>query len=211
MPDEGSQNSTEPSQPSQSTHTLQGVLLSTHPLTRELSDLSGSYANGAAGTGGVPGVIFPEPSPGSSPWRQAYVASKLPPPSTKRPPSLCNAAGRIESVDVIDDIFEDASLDLSRSKGHNRIPVTVLLMDGSKHTYELLQIWIDRSVDSVRDVVLAMQRGLPNKWKLGYDGIFQVRGNRFTQLIHILRMAKYDIQPNEILIAKPWAMTAKLT
>ena len=84
-------------------------------------------------------------------------------------------------------------------------------MDGGKHSYELMQIWVDRSTDSVRDVVQSLQQSIPEKWKQDYDGIFQVRGNRFTQLIHILGLGKYDVQPNELLIAKPWSMTAKVT
>ena len=214
--DEESQSITEPSQSSQ---TPRSVYLTPLPLTRELSDLSGSYANGTSGKGGVPGVIYPKHAPGAGPWRQAYVASKLPPPS-KKIFSAVSSPGRIapfmtgrnESVEVIDELVEDISFDLGlEAREHNRIPVTVLLMDGSKHSYELIQVWIDRAVDSVRDVVQAVQRGIPDMWKIGYDGIFQVRGNRFTQLIHILRMTKYDVQPNEILIAKPWSMTAKAT
>jgi hypothetical protein len=48
-------------------------------------------------------------------------------------------------------------------------------------------------------------------WKQNYDGLVQVRGTHFTQLINIIRVGKYDIQPHEILIAKPWGMTAKMT
>jgi hypothetical protein len=38
-----------------------------------------------------------------------------------------------------------------------------------------------------------------------------VRGHRFTQLINIIRLVKYDVQPHEVLVAKPWGMTAKVT
>jgi len=87
----------------------------------------------------------------------------------------------------------------------------ILLMDPSKQSYELMQIWVDRSIDSIRDLVQVLQHKLPVKWKQAYDGLFQVRGHRFTQLINIIRLVKYDIQPHEILVAKPWSMTAKVT
>ena len=74
-----------------------------------------------------------------------------------------------------------------------------------------MQIWVDRSIDSIRDLVQVLQHKLPVGWKQAYDGLFQVRGNRFTQLINIIKLVKYDLQPNEILIAKPWSMAAKVT
>ena len=94
---------------------------------------------------------------------------------------------------------------------HNRVPLMILLMDPPKQSYELMQIWVDYEMDSVRDLVQILQHKLPFKWKQAYDGLFQVRGNRFTQLIHIIRLARYDMQPYEILIAKPWSMAAKTT
>lgn len=115
---------------------------------------------------------------------------------------------------------------------HNRTPILILLMDPNRHCYELMQLWVDRGLDSIRDVMQALQRNLSHQhqshqhqeiqsqqtklpstssWKQAYDGIFQVRGHRFTQLINIIRLVKYDVQPQEILVAKPWAMTAKVT
>lgn len=202
---------------SQNSAAPRSVYLTPIPLTRELSDLSGSYANGSSGKRSVPGTVYQDRSLESGPWRQAYVASKLPPVAAK---TISIADGHVTSIgrqcneteefvdERADGILELSSLEKQR---HNRIPVNVLLMDGPKHTYELLQIWIDRAVDSVRDVVQGVQRGIPDNWKIGYDGIFQLRGNRFTQMIHILKMAKYDVQPNEILIAKPWSITAQVT
>jgi hypothetical protein len=132
---------------------------------------------------------------------------------------------------------------------HKRIPIMILLMDPHRHCYELMQIWVDRAMDSIRDLVQALQQQLSQEhhhhhhltqlqqqqqlqllqqqqqqqeqqqqqqslsktWKQTYDGIFQVRGHRFTQLINIIRLVKYDVHPNEILVAKPWSMSAKLT
>jgi hypothetical protein len=94
---------------------------------------------------------------------------------------------------------------------HTRIPVMILLIDPTKQSYELMQIWVDRAIDNIRDLVHVLQHKLPDKWKQAYDGLFQIRGNRFTQLINIIRLVKYDVQPHEILVAKPWAMTAKVT
>lgn len=190
------------------------VYLTPIPLTRELSDLSGSYANGTSGKNSVPNTIYQEFPAGKGPWRQAYIAS-LPPPTSSPIPVV----GTTSSLKLRNDSAQTGNRSVewqseligSEQQQHNRIPITVVLMDGPHQAYELLQIWIDRAVDSVRDVVQAVQRGIPSSWKLAYDGIFQIRGNRFTQMIHILKMAKYDIQPNEILIAKPWSMTAKVT
>ncbi len=201
----------------QNSEAPRSVYVTPIPLTRELSDLSGSYANGCSAKNSIPATIYQEQTPGNGPWRQAYVASKLPPDASK---SMSSALGRrsttprsFKEAEEFVDESADGKLALGglEKHRHNRIPVNVLLMDGTKRSYELLQIWIDRAVDSVRDVVQGIQRGIPNTWKLTYDGIFQVRGNRFTQMIHILRMAKYDIQPHEILIAKPLSMTAKVT
>lgn len=185
------------------------VYLTPIPLTRELSDLTGSYANGTSGKNSVPNTIYQQLPVGRGPWRQAYIASQPPPTSSPLPvgSSSSSLKQRNDPVQAISQLEFIGS----ERQHHNRIPINVVLMDGPNQTYELLQIWIDRTVDSVRDVVQAVQRGIPSSWKPSYDGIFQIRGNRFTQMIHILKMAKYDIQPNEILIAKPWSMTAKVT
>ena len=84
-------------------------------------------------------------------------------------------------------------------------------MHPSQKTYEIMQLWADRSTDSVRDVVNTMHQSIPMKWKQAYDGIFQMRGNKLTQLIHILSLEKYEIQPHEILVAKPWSMPSNVT
>lgn len=94
---------------------------------------------------------------------------------------------------------------------HSRVPIILILIKPSDHSYEILQIWVDREIDSIRDLVQILQHQLPNRWTQKYDGIFQIRGSRFTNLINIIKLVKYDIKPHEILVAKPLAMTAKVT
>lgn len=53
-------------------------------------------------------------------------------------------------------------------------------------------------------------RDKPN-WKTDYDGLFQVRNHSYSQLIHILDVHRYDAQPFELWVAKPWSMSAKAT
>jgi len=117
-------------------------------------------------------------------------------------------------VEIFDSLESSLGLDRFQITGgqqHNRIPIMVLLMNPPKQNYELMQIWVDRANDSIRDLVQVLQHKLPVQWKQAYDGLFQVRGPRFTQLINIIRLVKYDIQPHEVLVAKPWAMSAKVT
>jgi hypothetical protein len=77
--------------------------------------------------------------------------------------------------------------------------------------YELAQLWVDQVEDSVRDVLHAIQQQLRDKpnWKTDYDGVFQVRNHSYSQLIHILDVRRYDAQPYELWVAKPWSMSAK--
>jgi len=76
-----------------------------------------------------------------------------------------------------------------------------------------MQIWVDVEEDTVRDVLHSVQRSLcdKEKWRQDYDGLFQVRNNHFSQLIHILNLSKYGVQPHELWVAKPWSMSAKST
>jgi hypothetical protein len=76
-----------------------------------------------------------------------------------------------------------------------------------------MQIWVDVEVDTVRDVLHSIQHSLYDKeeWRQDYDGLFQVRNNHFSQLIHILNLSKYGVQPHELWVAKPWSMSAKTT
>jgi len=206
-------------------HSAPGSVYLAHDqlIRDDVSDLSGSFIGGFNNVRtSVPRTIYQEATSGGR-WRQAYVASRLPPPRTGHfslPLSkgrgrnlVYSRSGTDGSVEVIGATYMGGPLEMEelQKQSENRIPVTVLLMDGSKRTYELLQVWIDRTKDSVRSFLQAVQRGIPNeKWKTTYDGIFQVRGNRFTQLIHILQLSKYDIRPNEVFVAKPSSMTSKV-
>ena len=93
----------------------------------------------------------------------------------------------------------------------SRIPILILLMDPGRKLYELMQLWVDPNIDLVRDVLLSLQRKLSDKWRQDYDGLFQLRGSNYCQLVHILSIAKYDIRPRELWVAKPWSMAAKPT
>lgn len=192
-------------------------------LSRDMSDLSGVSGGTHRGSSvhTIPGQIF-DPSSLANPWKQAYTLSNTPPESMAQngtSPTRKKANGASiwvadnDVVEIFDDLESSLGLDRFQIMGsqHNRIPIMILLMNPSKQTYELMQIWVDRANDSIRDLVQVLQHKLPVRWKQAYDGLFQVRGNRFTQLINIIRLVKYDIQPHEILVAKPWAMTAKVT
>mmetsp|Transcript_15869 Transcript_15869/g.36587 ORF Transcript_15869/g.36587 Transcript_15869/m.36587 type:complete len:382 (-) Transcript_15869:730-1875(-) len=209
-------------------------------LSRDnMSDLSGvsGGTNRGPSSQNIPGQIF-DPRALQKPWKQAYSLSNVPPECNtntnneasseglgKRGDSRKNRKGDSEKsgtsiwvpqndvVEIFDSLESTLGLDRFQIMGgkHNRIPIMILLMNPTKQSYELMQIWVDRANDSIRDLVQVLQHKLPVKWKQAYDGLFQVRGHRFTQLINIIRLVKYDIQPHEILIAKPWATTAKVT
>jgi hypothetical protein len=199
-------------------------------LSRDVSDLSG--ISGGTGTNkgslshAIPGQIL-DPKTLQKPWKQAYNLSNTPPESgATQATSGNNADGKPttrtdgpsiwvaenEAVEIFADLESSLGLDrfLVMQGKHNRIPIMILLMDPSRQSYELMQIWVDPTIDSIRDLVQVLQHKLPVKWKQAYDGLFQVRGHRFTQLINIIRLVKYDIQPHEILVAKPWSMAAKV-
>jgi hypothetical protein len=238
--------------------TPSSVYMPSVPLSRDVSDLSG--LSGGTRASSVPGQIF-DPKTFQQPWRQAYCLSLQPPPTTmqgresesdaknndnnnrygenqNRGPSIWVAQNDV--VEIFDNLQSALGLDRFQMAGHNRIPIMILLMDPHRHCYELMQIWVDRAMDSIRDLMHALQQNLsqdhshstnhlhhhhhqpqqhqsqpqpqkPSSWKQAYDGIFQVRGHRFTQLINIIRLVKYDVQPHEVLVAKPWGMTAKVT
>jgi len=187
-------------------------------LSRDnMSDLSGVSGERGASSQQVPGQIL-DPKSLLRPWNQAYIVSNTPPENSaeqtrnsdsSKTPSIWVADNDV--VEIFDNLEASLGLDRFQIRKHDRIPIMVLLMDPSQQTYELMQIWVDRSIDSIRDLVQVLQHKLPAQWKQAYDGLFQVRGNRFTQLINIIKLVKYDIQPNEILIAKPWSMAAKVT
>ena len=188
-------------------------------LSRDLSDLSGSYANGTnRSREGVPRHIYDHQASFKGPWRQAYTLSQVPPNQKENWAFKKDATILVSQNDVVEIVDNPilkeegvAAAAATWPNGHSRIPVLFLLIDPPTHSYELMQVWVDRSTDSISDLVSCMRQSIPGKWKQSYDGLFQVRGLRFTQLIHILRLLKYDVQPHEILIAKPRTMTAKVT
>lgn len=98
-----------------------------------------------------------------------------------------------------------------RGGSQHRFPLLILLMDPHRKIYEFEQLWIDIETDTVRDILHAIQLSLSDRWRQDYDGLFQVRNQTFNQLIHILNVEKYGVQPLEIWVAKPWAMSAKAT
>ena len=213
--------------------TPSSVYMPSIALSRDVSDLSG--LSGGTRASSVPGQIF-DPKSFQRPWRQAYALSRRPRNGKSKSENDGNSTNKGASIwvaqnDVVE-IFDNLQASFQniilsgQEQQHNRIPIMILLMDPNRHVYELMQIWVDRANDSIRDLMQALQQKLqiqpsehqnqPMKsslpsWKQAYDGIFQVRGQRFTQLINIIRLGKYDIQPHEILIAKPWSMNAKLT
>ena len=240
-------------------------------LTRELSDLSGSYMNGNTAPRSNlnrsfgNSVCSEEPVQGF--WRQAHVLSS-PPPREQTPTALhvpgsspttalivMERNGVIELVKKGDDggSSEEDQEDRKSSSLHDResnhdpssnedddlmflshnspatlllpsnqqrkneadqssrIPILILLMDPGRKQYELMQLWVDPEADLVRDVLHSLQRKLSDKWRQDYDGLFQLRGKNYCQLVHILSIAKYDIRPRELWVAKPWSMAAKST
>jgi len=96
---------------------------------------------------------------------------------------------------------------------NKRTPIILILMDPQRKKYELMQLWMDAAQDTVRDVLQAVTRNLTDNssWRQDYDGLFQVRNNHFSQLIHVLVAGKYDVVPGEVWVAKPWSMSAKAT
>jgi hypothetical protein len=201
------------------------VYLAASPLARELSDLSGSYLNGHASRGqkgaSVPAQIYDQAGHKGT-WRHGYILSQPLPqfrakanlPGSKDEVNSTIFVGHDDGVEIVAERQHDGSAELTivpSGSEHHRIPVVLLLMDTNRKVYELMQIWVDKSIDFVRDVVHTMQQSIPDKWKHAYDGVFQMRGNKSTQLINILSLEKYDAQPYEVWIAKPWSMTAKLT
>mmetsp|Transcript_11141 Transcript_11141/g.19634 ORF Transcript_11141/g.19634 Transcript_11141/m.19634 type:complete len:623 (-) Transcript_11141:213-2081(-) len=221
--------------------TPSSVYMPSVPLSRDVSDLSGvSGATRGSSVPGqiIDPKSFQQPwrqaytlsarppeqvlsGGGHLPSRHNNGTTKQQSNASAGPRACANASGgkrgasiwvpENDVVEIFDSLQTSLGLGRFEMAGHNRIPIMVLLMDPHRHCYELMQIWVDRGIDSIRDLVHSLQHKLPDKWKQAYDGIFQVRGKRFTQLINIIRLVKYDVQPHEILVAKPWAMTAKVT
>jgi hypothetical protein len=206
-------------------------------LHRNLSDLSGSYVNGSpmpnGGTpsrAGVPRNIFSSlresPLAMRQPWRQAYMLSS-PAPDDDGPampvlnyPSLPEDMIMVErngGVEVVSpEVVElKARLDVSlpaRFIGEsNRFPIVIVLMHPGNKTYELLRVWLDTENDTVRDVLHSVRQNIPNSWNQDYDGLVQPRGNRLSQLINCMRIKQFAAAPNEVWVAKPWALAVEHT
>lgn len=204
------------------------------PLVRDLSDLSGSYLGGNTAprkTGSsVPKNVYQSDQSNTSyerPWRQARILSSVEPVHPQPPVDCGDSVGLLEKqgavvmtrngvIEVIHPHEAEVSKDTpfvpaDDEEPQLRQPILLLLMDPGRKMYELMQLWINVTDDTVRDVLHAIQLNLGDKWRQDYDGLFQVRNQTFNQLIHILDVSKYDVQPFEVWVAKPWAMAAKAT
>ena len=213
------------------------VLRSAEPLSRDLSDLSGSYLNGNTRprSSAAAATVHSDHSATSyqRPWRQGKILSAREPThpqprhdddsvgAVRKTSVLVDRRGVVEVVDPAQrkkslPSLEQLSLNSSGSSievENYRVPLILLLIDPGRKIYELMQLWVDAGVDTVRDVLQALQQNLADKWRQDYDGIFQVvsRQDRMEvdQLIHVLPIANYDVKPHEVWVAKPWAMSAK--
>jgi hypothetical protein len=187
----------------------------------------------------IPKTVYPSDQSATSyhrPWRLAKILSSrepLHPPvassieyqdgddALQRGPVLMHFNGTVEVLHSTEMSLTHqqqdpphllaASTNPHFSEDLRRSPLVILLMDPGRKIYELMQLWVDLEDDSVRDVLHAVQQNLGESWRQDYDGLFQVRNHNFNQLIHILNIYKYDIQPHEVWVAKPWAMSAKNT
>lgn len=203
--------------------TPRSVVVGSVALSRDLSDLSGSYHHGlhaGSSTHAVPRLIYHDDGSSVSSlqksWRQAYILSSQSPDvilydlsgvRDKSKPLIC-----VEENDSVELVRQStckakpASYDPSNSP---RIPLLVLLMDANKKFYEILRIHVDSETDNVRDVLHSVRQNLPDQWKQDYDGLLQIRSGVSSQLIHCLSLQHYDVQPFECWIAKPWSVSAK--
>jgi hypothetical protein len=203
--------------------TPQSVVVGSDSLSRDLSDLSGSYYHGVPGSG----ISRKDPKrinsndDGSSissihkSWRQAYVLSIASPDVEL---GDCNQGQPANNCRIF--LMDNSSIELVRKVSSrsaitsivetSRIPIFVLLMDTSRKLYEILRIFVDIETDSVRDVLQSLRKNLPESWKQDYDGLLQLRGGEAQQMIHCLSIQHYETQPFECWMAKPWSMSAKM-
>jgi hypothetical protein len=222
-----------------------------YSLTRDLSDLSGSYAEAKSSSNNNNRQMVVPASNKS--WRHAQILSSRRLPQHPQPPAddessvgVRGGGGGASSskrqhqrhsinnltiknshstTSVLDDCEHDAIEVLqvvngataaaaamsTKNQSDGRTPLLLLLMDTNRKSYELMQIWMDVMQDSVRDILQAVTRNTLN-WRQDYDGFFQVRNNHFSQLIHVLAVAKnYQVVPFEVWVCKPWSMSAKAT
>jgi hypothetical protein len=202
--------------------TPSSVLVGSVPLSRDLSDLTGSYHHGvtdkASQAKAIPRLIYNDDCSSVSSlqksWRQAYVLSN-PSPDT----ILSDLANVTDAKQPRIFLEENDSVELVRQCTNKptlykfsdspRIPLLVLLMDTARKSYEILRIFVDSETDNVRDVLQSVRQNLPDQWKQDYDGLLQIRSGVASQLIHCLSVQHYDVQPFECWIAKPWSASAK--
>ena len=190
--------------------TPSSILMNGYSMSRDLSDLSGSYYM----MNGNHTILH---SDQQRVWRQAHMLSRRE-PVHPQPPSDCDDSVRMDhhgkSLLVMDDANSDMIEivqqveDRTLSSESTFLPIILLLMDPGQKMYELMQLWIDVQHDTVRDVLQSIQSNLGEQWRQDYDGMFHWRNHQLSQLIHILDVNKYDVQPFEVWVAKPWSMSA---
>jgi len=188
------------------TSTPSAVLVSGYPITRDLSDLSGSYLNGNTAPRRTPIEDGQSDTSHQRAWRLAGICSKA--PQHPQPNPDCNDSVGVKNVSLLD---SSSSSGTSRVASSDSIPVNVLLMDPGRKLYELYCVHIDIRSTTVREVIKISQDALSSAWRTDYDGVFSIRDHHFSQLIHILNLDKYHVQAHEILVMKPWSMAAKET
>ena len=206
-------------------------------ISRELSDLSGSYMHGnpayyssSRSSASIPRHIRTTDSHTSlssihKPWRQAYVLSKSDRSVAGTTSKGENQNGENDSeddslalilvertggVELVQRPNIDDVFPMTLPNERKRTPLIILLSDHSRRQYEIMQLWIDHETDSVRSVLQSVRQSVPDRWRHDYDGLIQIRAGKPSQLIHVLSVKEYDARPYEIMFAKPWAMAAKL-
>lgn len=153
------------------------------PLVRELSDLSGSYLNGSplpkklpstpSRGNHVPQNIYPSDDTSVSyerPWRQAFILSQQAMHDSEEASPASVTKKAVIMVERNEDVEVIKRNDAEAEGESHRLPLVLLLMDPGKKQYEMLQLWVDVTTDTVRDVLHAMQGKLTDKWKQDYDG-----------------------------------------
>ena len=120
------------------TSTQSAVLVSGYPITRDLSDLSGSYLNGNTAPRRTPIEDGQSDTSHQRAWRLAGICSKA--PQHPQPNPDCNDSVGVKNVSLLD---SSSSSGTSRVASSDSIPVNVLLMDPGRKLYELYCVHID--------------------------------------------------------------------
>jgi hypothetical protein len=201
--------------------TPRSIALAAYPLVRDLSDLSGSCIGSLSVSRGqhqevttsIDAIDASLASSSDRPWAQAKILSSKQ-PQHPQPPTDCNDSiafvrKRLRDPQVVYETEdEDDACRSCASEREDRVPVLVLLMNPATKQFELMQIWVDLAEDTVNCLMKTIRNSIINnaEWNQDFDGIFQVRNNQFSQLINILHLSKYQVRPNEMLVAKPSSM-----